>query len=89
MSTAITVLLYAVAIIHCLTDRVIAPFLLDLFHELASDGGTDTDVLPVLAVVPAPVEATVETAVVAPVKKARPARRRRTTSKKATAEVAV
>lgn len=83
MTTVLTVMLYAIAIIHCLTDRVIAPFLIALFRELTSEDAPDTDALLALAVVPTPVEPTV----VAPVKAARPARRRRSTSKKTLTEV--
>ena len=37
MNSTITVLLYGVAIIHCLTDRVIEPYLLSVFNELTAD----------------------------------------------------
>ena len=78
MNTIITVLFYAVAICHCLTSKLIAPFLKAIFAELTEPMLVSTDVLPAL-----PVAVTdVATPVAAPATP-RPARRRRSTAKAA------
>ena len=74
MNTTITVLFCIAAIVHCLTSRVIAPYLQAIFDELTAD--VEVSAPPVLAVA---------TSVKAPSTKApatpRPARRRRSTAK--------
>ena len=77
MNSFITVLLYGVAIVHCLTDRVIAPYLLAIFNELAGETAVTATAAPVLTVAepPAKVPATKAPA------KPRPARRRKSTVK--------
>ena len=76
MNTTITVLLYVVAIIHCLTSRVIAPYLQAIFNELTADADVPASARPVLAVA-APVKAPATKAPATP----RPARRRKSSAK--------
>ena len=77
MNTIITLLFYIAAIVHCLTSRVIAPYLQAIFNELAAD--VDVPATPMLAVAAPPVK---EPATKAPATKTpRPARRRRSTAK--------
>ena len=76
MNTTITVLFYAVAICHCLSSKVIAPFLKAIFAELTEPTLASTDVLPVLTVAVTDVVAPVATTA-----KPRAARRRRSTAK--------
>ena len=76
MNTLLTVLFYIAAIVHCLTSRVIAPYLQAIFTELTAD--VDAPAPPVLAVA-TPVKAPSTKAPVTP----RPARRRRTSTKTA------
>ena len=74
MNSTITVLLYGVAIIHCLTDRVIAPYLLSIFNELTADVPATASPTLTVAVTEAPVP------VAAVVKTSRPARRRKSSA---------
>ena len=74
MNTTITVLFYIAAIVHCLTSRVIAPYLQAIFNELAAD--VDVPATPMLAIA-TPVKAPATKAPATP----RPARRRRSTAK--------
>ena len=71
MNSTITVLLYGVAIIHCLTDRVIAPYLLSIFNELTAD--VPATAAPTLTVAVTEASAPVAAVVTTP----RPARRRK------------
>ena len=75
MNTFITLLFYAVAICHCLSSKVIAPFLKAIFVELTEPTADSTGVLPVL-VVAAPVKAPSTKAPAKP----RPARRRKSST---------
>ena len=50
MNSFITVLFYAAAICHCLSSRLIAPFLKAIFTELTEPMLDSTDVLPTLTV---------------------------------------
>ena len=74
MNATITVLFYIAAIVHCLTSRVIAPYLQAIFTELTAD--VDAPAPPVLAVA-ARVKEPATKAPATP----RPARRRRSTTK--------
>ena len=74
MNTIITLLFYAAAVCHCLTSRLIAPFLKAIFTELTAD--VEASAPPVLAVA-APVKEPATKAPATP----RPARRRRSTAK--------
>ncbi len=75
MNTTITVLFYIAAIVHCLTSRVIAPYLQAIFNELTAD--VDAPAPPVLAVAAPPAKEPATKAPATP----RPARRRRSTAK--------
>ena len=65
-----TALFYTIAVIHCLSSRVIAPFLKALYEELTSPTNTNqpTPLTVVVADAPDPVKAP-----------AKPVRRRRST----------
>ena len=76
MNTTITVLFYITAIVHCLTSRLIAPYLQAIFDELTADVEVPASPPPVLAVA-APVKEPATKAPATP----RPARRRRSTAK--------
>jgi hypothetical protein len=77
MNTTITVLFYIAAIIHCLTSRVIAPYLQAIFNELTAD--VPATATPTLTV--AVTEAPTPVAEPAVVKASRPARRRKSSAK--------
>lgn len=75
MNTTITVLFYIAAIVHCLTSRVIAPYLQAIFDELTADA--DAPATPMLAVAAPPVKAPATKTPATP----RSARRRKSASK--------
>lgn len=77
MNTLITVLFYGIAIIHCLTDRVIAPYLQAIFDELTADAPSMAPASPVLTVAAPPAKAPATKAPATP----RPARRRKSSAK--------
>ena len=79
MNTTITVLFYITAIVHCLTSRLIAPYLQAIFDELTADVEAPASAPPVLAVAAPAVKAPATKAPATP----RPARRRRSTTKAA------
>ena len=72
MNALITVLFYGIAVVHCLTDRVIAPYLQAIFAELTDDAPVMATASPVLTVAAPAVKAPATP---------RPARRRRSTAK--------
>ena len=77
MNTFITVLFYIAAIAHCLTSRVIAPYLQAIFNELAADAYAPASAPAVLAVAAPPVKEPATKAPFTP----RPARRRKSSAK--------
>ena len=77
MNSFITVLLYGVAIFHCLTDRVIAPYLLAIFNEFVGETAVTATAAPLLTVAEPPVKAP---AIKAPAK-LRSSRRHKSTAK--------
>ena len=77
MNSFITVLFYGIAIVHCLTDRVIAPYLQAIFNELAGETPVTATAVPVLTVAEPPAKAPATK----PAAKPRPARRRKSTAK--------
>ena len=77
MNSIVTVLFYGIAIIHCLTDRVIAPYLQAIFDELTADSPAMATAPPVLTVAAPPVKTPATKTPATP----RSARRRRSTAK--------
>ena len=77
MNSFITVLFYGIAIVHCLTDRVIAPYLQAIFDELTADAPAMASTSPALTVAAPPVKAPATKAPATP----RPARRRKSSAK--------
>ena len=77
MNTTITVLFYIASIVHCLTSRVIAPYLQAIFNELTAEFDAVASAPAVLAVAAPAVKAPATKAPATP----RPARRRRSTTK--------
>ena len=77
MNTTITVLFYIAAIVHCLTSRVIAPYLQAIFNELTADANAPASAPPMLAVAAPPVKEPATKAPATP----RPARRRKSSAK--------
>ena len=81
-NTLITSALWTIAIAHCLTDRVLKPFLLSIYAALIDEAGVipvtsvTVPVAPALVVEPAP-----EPVSQAAVKTPRPARRRKSSAK--------
>ena len=81
-NTLITSALWTIAIAHCLTDRVLKPFVLSVYAALIEEAGV-TPVVPVaLAAAPSlVVEPAPEPVIAAVVKTPRPARRRKASAK--------
>ena len=69
--------MWSIAIAHVLTDRVIAPYLLSIFNELAAD--VPVTAAPTLTVAVTEVQAPVKEA--AATKPPRPARRRKSSAR--------